>query len=139
MAEYAKPLPIPDTETQPFWDACARHELRAPRCTSCGRFRWPPSPLCPHCRSWDFEWAKLEGTGRVYSFVIVHYSPVPAFAEEMPYAVAQVELDGSDGAVRLTTNILDCPPDKVSVGMRVAVAFEDVTPEITLAKFRPIG
>ena len=136
--EYAKPLPIPDAETQPFWDACHNHELRAPRCTSCGKFRWPPGPLCPHCRSWDYEWAQVPGTGEVYSFVVVHYSAVPVFAAEMPYVVAQVTPDGTDGEVRLTTNIVDCPVEKVEVGMKVTVVFEDVTPEITLAKFRPV-
>jgi uncharacterized OB-fold protein len=139
LAAYTKPLPIPDAETQPFWDACAAHELRAQRCTSCSKFRWPPAPLCPHCRSWDFEWARLDGTGEVYSYVIVHHSVVPAFAAEMPYVVAQVALDGAGGAVRMTTNIVDCPPEKVMVGMRVAVAFEDATQEISLPKFRPAG
>ena len=138
MAAYAKPLPVPDVETQPFWDACARHELRAQRCTNCGKFRWPPGPLCSHCRSWDFEWAKLEGTGGVYSYVVVHYSVVPVFAAEMPYVVAQIGMDGTDGAVRLTTNIVDCPWEKVHVGMRVAIVWEDVTSEISLAKFRPV-
>jgi len=75
----------------------------------------------------------------VYSYVIVHYSVVPAFATEMPYVVAQVTLDGTQEAVRMTTNIVEIPPDEVTVGMPVAVAFEDVTPEISLAKFRPTG
>jgi uncharacterized OB-fold protein len=137
MIEYAKPLPTIDLETQPFWDACRAHELRGQRCTACGKFRWPPGPLCPHCRSWDFEWTKLPGTGEVYSFVVVYYSAVPVFAEEMPYVVARVELDGTDGAMILTTNILDVPPEEVRVGQRVEVVFEDVTPEVTLPKFRP--
>jgi uncharacterized OB-fold protein len=102
-------------------------------------FRWPPAPLCSHCRSWDFEWAKLDGSGEVFSYVVVHHSVIPAFAAEMPYVVAQVALDGTDGAVRMTTNIVECPPDDVSVGMRVEVDFDDVTSEISLPKFRPAG
>lgn len=137
MTEYAKPLPTPDAETQPFWDACREHELRAQRCTACNKFRWPPSPLCPHCRSWDFEWTQLPGAGEVYSYVVVHYSAVPAFAAEMPYIVARIALDGTDSAMRLTSNVIDCPPEEVKPGMRVHVVFEDVTPEITLPKFRP--
>lgn len=136
--EYAKPLPVPDADTQPFWDGCREHELRAQRCTNCGKFRWPPGPLCSHCRSWDYEWVKLAGTGQVYSYVIVHYSAVPVFQAEMPYVVAQVVLDGTGGEVRLTTNVLDIPPEEVKVGMRVEVQWEDATPEISLAKFRPV-
>jgi uncharacterized OB-fold protein len=139
VIEYAKPLPTPDPDTQPFWDACKEHEVRAQRCTGCGRFRWPPNPLCPHCRSWDFEWVKLAGTGEVYSYVVVHYSAVPVFAAEMPYVVAHITMDGADGAVRLVSNIVDCPWEEVRVGMRVAVVFEDVTPEFSLPKFRPLG
>ena len=90
MAGYAKPLPIPDVDTEAFWEGCHAHELRAQRCTSCRRFRWPPGPLCPHCRSWEFEWARLDGAGEVYSYVVVHHSVVPVFAAEMPYVVAQV-------------------------------------------------
>ena len=139
MAAYAKPLPVPDAETQPFWDASAAHELRAQCCSNCGKFRWPPGPLCSHCRSWDFEWAELDGTGEVYSYVIVHHSVVPVFAAEIPYVVAQIELDGTDGQVRMTSNIVDFPPEQVRVGMRVAVVFEDATPEVSLPKFRPVG
>jgi len=105
VAAYPKPLPVPELDTQPFWDACAQHELRAQRCTSCGKFRWPPGPLCAHCRSWDSEWVKLDGT---------------------------------DGAVRLTSNIVDYPTDQVNVSMRVVVVWEDATPEISLPKFRPV-
>jgi hypothetical protein len=137
MVEYTKPLPTPDRETEPFWQACAAHELRAQRCTQCGKFRWPPSPLCPHCRSWDFEWAQIEPMGRVHSFVVVYYSASPVFAAEIPYVVAHITMDGTDGAVRLISNIVDCPSEKVWVGMPVSVVFDDVTPEVSLPKFRP--
>jgi hypothetical protein len=137
VAEYAKPLPTPDRETEPFWQACAAHELRAQRCTRCGKFRWPPRPLCPHCRSWDFEWAEIEPTGHVHSFVVVYYSASPVFAAEIPYVVAHITMDGTDGAVRLISNIVDCPLEEVKVGMPVSVVFDDVTPEVSLPKFRP--
>ena len=137
MIEYAKPLPTPDLETRPFWEACKEHELRAQRCTACGAFRWPPRPICPRCRSWDHEWAKIEGTGEVYSYVVVFYSASPVFAAEMPYVVAHITMDGTDRAVRLISNVVDCPWEEVKVGMRVAVVFDDVTPDVSLPKFRP--
>ena len=138
VTEYLKPLPVPDADTKPFWEACRQHELQGQKCSSCGRFRWSPCSLCPHCRSWEFDWVPLAGTGEVYSFVVVHYVSVPAFADDSPYVVAVVAIDGTDGEMRLTSNIIDCPPEDVRVGMRVTVAFEDVTPEVTLAKFRPL-
>jgi uncharacterized OB-fold protein len=38
---------------------------------------------------------------------------------------------------RLMTNVVECPPDAVGIGMEVEVVFDDVTPEVTLPKFRP--
>jgi len=40
-----------------------------------------------------------------------------------PYAVAIVELD-DDPTVRLTTNVVDCDPWEVHIGMAVVVRFE---------------
>ena len=137
MVDYAKPLPVPDTDTKAFWEGCHAHELRGQRCTACGSFRWPPGPLCSICRSWDFEWVTLDGRGEVYSYVIVHHLVGQAFASEIPYVVAQVTPDGTNGAVRLTTNIVGCAPENVSVGMRVAVVWDDATDEISLPKFGP--
>ena len=138
MVQYAKPLPTLDAHSRPFWEACKGHELRAQRCTGCGKFRWPPIPLCPYCRSWGFEWIELPGSGHVASYVVVHYSAVPVFAAEMPYVVAHITMDGTDGAVKLTSNVVDCPWEEVRVGMPVVVVFEDVTPEVSLPKFRPL-
>jgi len=135
--DYAKPLPAPDLDTQGFWDGCKEHELRAQRCTACGQFRWLPQGICPECHSWDFEWAKLPETGRIASYVVVHHVTVPAFRDEVPYVVAQITMDGTNGRVRLTSNVAGCSWEDVKVGMPVRVFFEDVTPEITLPKFRP--
>jgi hypothetical protein len=39
--------------------------------------------------------------------------------------------------VKLMTNIVDCPPEQVKIDMPVEAVFDDVTPEVTLVKFRP--
>ena len=56
------------------------------------------------------------------------------FRESLPYVMAYVDLDEG---LKMLTNIVDCPPDQVKIGMPVEVVYEDVTPEVTLAKFRP--
>jgi uncharacterized protein len=45
-----------------------------------------------------------------------------------------VELDEGP---HLLTNIIDCKHQEIKCGMNVTVAWNDVTPEITLPKFRP--
>jgi len=137
VSELAKPAPVPDHDTQPFWDACKEHELRAQQCTGCGRFRWPPQGFCPGCHSWDYEWRLLAGGGRVVSFSVVHHSAVPSFKEDLPYVVALIALDGTDNRVQLTSNVVGCAWEDVEVGMRVQVVFNDVSPEATLPQFRP--
>ena len=134
---YAKPLPAPNRDTQPFWDACHNHELRAQRCSACGRFRWPPQGVCPACYSWDFEWTRLPDTATIESYVVVHYVSLPAFADDVPYVVAQIIIDGTEGHVILTSNVVDHPWEEVRVGMPLRVVWDDVTPEFTLPKFRP--
>ena len=98
MADYLKPLPIADLDSQPFWARCKAHELSAQRCGDCRKFRWPPQAFCPHCYSWKFDWAKLGETGTVASFVVVHYVSIAAFQEDVPYVVAHITLDGTDHA-----------------------------------------
>ena len=57
-----------------------------------------------------------------------------AWQEVAPYVVALVNLDEGP---RLTTNIVGIDPEDLHYGMRLEIVFDDVTPEITLAKFRP--
>jgi uncharacterized OB-fold protein len=134
MTDYKKPLPRPTAVSLPFWEAAKRHELRVQRCGSCGANIFYPRELCPECLSSDLQWTAVSGKGTVYSYTIAETPTHPTFAEDVPYVIAIVEL--AEGP-RITTNITGCPPDTVRVGMTVEVVFDDVTPEITLVKFRP--
>ena len=135
MPGYSKPLPVPDNDSKQFWEGCKAHELSAQRCRGCGKFRWPPQAFCPHCYSWSFEWIKLNGTGVVASFVVVHYVAIPTFQDDVPYIVAHITLDGTDEQITMISNLIECPWQEVRVGTSVRVVFEDVTPEVTLPKF----
>ena len=132
--EYKKPLPVPSELSPPFWESCRRHELVVQRCHSCAAFRFPPAPLCPECLSEATEWKRVSGRGRVFSFVVFRRVYHPAFEADLPYTVALVELDEGP---RLISNVVGCPPEDVTCDMPVEVVFEDVTPEVTLPKFRP--
>jgi|SRR5581483_9769316 len=137
MRELAKPAPVPDADTRPFWEACRAGELRAQRCTHCGRFRWPPQGFCPGCYAWEHTWERLAGRGTVTSFSVVHHSAVPSFKDDLPYVVALITLDGTDDRVTLTSNVVDCPWEEVRVGMPVEVVFRAIAAEATLPQFRP--
>ncbi|HZP42110.1 MAG TPA: Zn-ribbon domain-containing OB-fold protein [Candidatus Binatia bacterium] len=131
---YQKPLPQVTPEMAPFWAAARRHELVVQRCRGCGAHRFPARDLCSRCLSRDAEWTRVSGKGTVFTWAVMHQVYHPGFAGEVPYAVVVIELD--EGA-RLVSNLVDCPVDTVTAGMPVEVVFEDVTPDVTLPKFRP--
>ena len=131
---YAKPLPHLDEENRPWWEALKRHELYLQRCRDCGALRYYPRALCPECLSSRTEWLRSKGTGKVYTFTVTYQNTAPGFRNALPYVLAYVELDEG---LKLLTNIIDCRPEEVRIGMPVAVVFDDVTPEVTLAKFCP--
>lgn len=134
MPEYAGPLPQATPETKPYWDGLKQRKLMIQRCRSCRQAYFYPRPFCPHCFSWDVEWFQASGQGKLYSFVINHRTP--PFMGKDPYVIAVVEL--KEGP-RLMSNLVGVAPDpdKLRCDMPVVVDFQDVTPEITLPKFRP--
>ena len=134
MSEYRKPLPRIDEESRGYWEALARHELYFQRCRTCGTKRFPPRAVCPVDLSSATEWVRASGRATVHSFTVTYQNQAPGFRESLPYVLAVVELEEGP---RLMTNVVGCPPDAVRIGMRVEIAFDDVTPEVTLPKFRP--
>jgi len=131
---YDKPLPTPSPESRPFWDGAKAHRLMVQKCTGCARHWHPPSVLCPGCGGRDFSWVESSGKGRVFSFVTYHRLYNKGWKDELPYVVAVVELE--EGA-RLLSNVIGIDPAEITCDMAVEVAFDDVTEDVTLPKFRP--
>jgi len=134
MFAIEKPLPRPNEDSAPYWEAAHRGELRMQRCGACGHVRFPPALLCPRCLSEQHEWTPLSGRGKVYSWIVVHQSQHPAFNADAPYNVAIVELEEGP---RLHTNLVDCANDQIHIGMPVEVVFERVSDDCSMPKFRP--
>jgi uncharacterized OB-fold protein len=98
----AKPTPVVDVDSAFFWDGLREHRLVLQQCRACGRFRFPPMMPCPYCGSRELDQRTLTGRGTVYSWVGVHRALDPAFADDVPYTVAAVDLDeGARVIVRL--------------------------------------
>jgi uncharacterized OB-fold protein len=131
-AVLERPLPEPSQESAAFWQAAREHRLLLRCCNACGKFWFPPSCICPHCLSHDIGWQEASGGGYVYSFVVFYRVYHPAFAKEVPYVVAVIELDEGP---RLVSNIIGIDPGLVRCGMRVRVTYDDVSPDVTLPKF----
>ncbi len=130
-----KPLPIPNADNKPFWDACAQHELKFQKCLVCGKIRWPAAFICPDCHSEKSDWVQVSGRGKVYSYAVYHQLFHPGFEKDLPYVTASIELEEGP---RLLSNIVNCPSDQVYCEMPVILVWEDVNPEISLPKFQPV-
>lgn len=89
-------LPTPDRDSAPYWAALAQGRLVLQRCRSCGRWTWPPRPICSGCHGDDLAWEEASGTGEVYSWVVTHQPYGADLAREVPYTVALVRLDEQD-------------------------------------------
>jgi uncharacterized OB-fold protein len=83
-----------DGESESFWHSLTEHRIELQRCTACGRRRFPPMPSCPYCAGVDTEIVDVPGTGTIYSWVRVHRALSEAMADEVPYCIATVDLDG---------------------------------------------
>jgi uncharacterized OB-fold protein/acyl dehydratase len=129
-----RPRPAINADNAFFWEGVGRHELLIQRCTNCNRLRHPPGPMCPACHSYEWDTLVASGRGTVYSYVVPHHPPLPAFGGE-PYVVGLIEL--TEGT-RLVSNVVDVAVDDVTVGMPVEVVFVAVDDDLTLPLFRPV-
>lgn len=132
--KYNKPLPEFRPETKPFWDACKNHELVLPKSKETNEFFFYPRALSPGDDMGEVEWGKASGKAKVWTFSIHHMGPTKAYKGDGPYVVALVE---TTEGVKMMTNIVECDPNDVHIGMDVEVVFDDVTEEVTLPKFKP--
>jgi len=133
--KYNKPLPEFRPETKPFWDSCKNHELLLPKSKDTNEFFFYPRAISPGDNMSDVIWEKASGKAKVWTYSIHHMGPTKAYKGDGPYVVALVE---TEEGVKMMTNIIDCDPKDVYVGMDVEVVFDDVTPEVTLPKFKPV-
>ena len=133
MSEYNKPLPGMDGLTKEFYDFCKSEDLHFQRCSGCNTFRHVPREVCAQCNSFDWEWVRSSGKGTVYTWTVVVRALHPAFVEDTPLAPVVVEMEEG---VRLLATMLDCPPDELEIGMPVNIAYEAVTDDVTLPRFR---
>jgi uncharacterized OB-fold protein len=134
-AAVQTPVPVSNYDNAGFWEGCRNHELRIQRCLGCGHLRHHPRPMCPACNSLEYDWQRASGLGTLYTFTVVHRPTLPAFDAKLPYNVAVIQLDEGPYVV---SNVVECEPEALRIGMRVQVVFEDLDESVSLPKFRPL-
>lgn len=129
-----KNFPQPSLETEIYWEGCRNHSLLIQKCSDCGQYQFYPRIMCTKCMSREVKWLQATGRGKVASYTIIHRAISKAYQEEVPYVVALVELE--EGPTMMS-NIIQCEPKDVVIGMEVEVIFEDWSEKVSIPKFQP--
>jgi uncharacterized OB-fold protein len=116
--EYS--APAIDWESRAYWEGCGRGELVLQRCRACETVQHRPRGICATCLSDEIEHFVASGRGTIYTYSVVRQNQMPAFAKAVPYVIAYVELEEGP---QILSNVVDCDPDAVSIGMAVKVDF----------------
>ncbi|MET8797014.1 OB-fold domain-containing protein [Nocardia sp. NPDC004568] len=132
----AKPLPLADDITAPYWAAARERRLSLQFCRGCECFVHLPAAFCPRCTSADLVWRDMSGRGTLYSYTVMHDAPAPGFAGSLPYLVGIAELVEQPGLL-LTADLLGASPDDVAIGMPLEVIFEELAPDSIVPQWRP--
>ena len=127
-------LPAVTVDNEHFWRGGEHGELRFKRCQDCGFWLHPPGPRCPNCLSKNIAVEAASGRAVVHTFTVNWQAWIPTF--DPPYVVAIVELPEQVG-LRLTTNIVGCEHDEVTIGMPVQVSFLEYD-DVWLPLFEPV-
>lgn len=136
VIRHAKPLPRITPDSEPFYQGLKQRLLLLPYCRACNKPHLPPGPVCPFCFADAIDWRKASGRGKVSTWTVVHKAWFPAFQDDIPYNVVQVELEEGP---RLTANVAGIRNEELKVGLAVEIVYDDVAPELTLPRFRPVG
>lgn len=128
-----KPLPVIDHDSGPYWGAAQEGRLDIPLCGDCGKHHFYPRAICPHCHSDNLKFDTVSGRGEVHTFTIARRPAGPAFADDVPYVVALIELEEGP---RMMSRIQTDDPAKVHIGARVEVTFVKATDEVTFPYFQ---
>ncbi|WP_033321212.1 bifunctional MaoC family dehydratase N-terminal/OB-fold nucleic acid binding domain-containing protein [Streptomyces yerevanensis] len=134
VSQPRRPRPVVNRDNAGFWEGVARHRLLIQRCDGCRTLRFPWLPGCNACGSLEWDTVEASGEGTVYSYVVMHHPPFPAF--DPPHAVGLIELDEG---VRMISNVVGVPHEEVRIGMPVRLEFEQADEELELPVFRAVA
>lgn len=130
---WDRPKLAPGALDRAFFEAAARGELLYQRCSTCDHVQFYPRQICTACGG-DPAWATASGRGEVHTFTIVRQNGQPPFKDEVPYAVAMVQLEEG---VRMMGGITGCPIEGVHIGMPVEAYAVECAEGLAVPFWRP--
>lgn len=125
--------PVLTDLNRPFWEGCAQGKLLLQRSRTGGHLRYPASIACPYTLDTEYDWVEMSGRGTVFTYIVFDRVYHKSWEGKTPYIVALIELE--EGPIMLS-NVVGTGRSEVSVGMPVAVDFEDLGEGIAKPVFR---
>lgn len=113
-----------------FWEGVDKGELLVQCCSDCSQLRHPPTPMCPHCLSLQWNTKALSGKGAVNTFMISKHPTQPDGSARI---VALIDLPEG---IRMVSNLVDIDIGQVVEGMPVSVEYREVNGNV-LPQFKP--
>ena len=133
MSTYTKPLPRPSEITKPFWDATREKKLLVQYCSQTGKYQFFPKPVSVFTGERKLEWREVSGRGEVFTYTVAHVAR-PPFAGHTPFLIATVTLDVG---VNMIANVINCPLERIAIGMHVRKSWIPLPDGSNLLVFEP--
>jgi uncharacterized OB-fold protein len=106
------------SESEPFFEACARGELIVQGCSTCGHRQFFPRRWCLECDGTDLAWVPVSGDGELITYSVVRRPPSAAHKHRVPYVIGVVKL--VEGP-QMMASIVDVEIDTLIPGMAVRI------------------
>jgi uncharacterized OB-fold protein len=123
LVERFAHIPV-DHDNKEFYRGWLERELRMNRCDDCGRWHYPPRPMCPSCWSWNVTPTPVSGRGTVHLTMRLHQGPPAPDVDYAagPHLVVTVDLEEQD-VLRYTSTVINCDQASVTIGMPVSLTW----------------
>jgi uncharacterized OB-fold protein len=136
MSDPKRPLPRADEpDTREFWAATRDKALKYQQCDYCQTIIFYPRRHCTGCTQGTLQWLTSAGKGTIYTFSVVRLSYHPFFRQQLPYAVAWIDLDEGPRILSNVIGITD-PIKELTIGQAVIVDWEEHE-ELCIPLFKP--
>lgn len=115
-----------------WWQLVDQGVIPIQKCNGCGKLHHPPRPMCDGCRGTDMGHVAASGRGTVHTFTVIRHPQFPGY--DFPVVAALIDLEEG---TRIVSNLVECAPAAVHVGMAVQGFVREGEDGMKLPLFRP--
>jgi uncharacterized OB-fold protein len=140
MAEYNKPIPVPDPFIAgPYWEGAKAGKFMLPRCTTCNRMHFAPRIICPICGSRNIVWEQASGEGYLHTFAVQHRAFGP-WGDETPFVTAYIDLKEGDRVFTVLRGVDPNKPEEImtKIGSLCRVEWDEANDQVSIPYWRVV-